>query len=174
MGFFHIVCASYVVGLLSILCPTPLDEHTGNLFGCYCSDGQKFCEGVPQWSHSSIKACGCLEALEESRSVEYLIVLQAGALMILWYCKFLICLLNSRFVLWASMVLCSYVLVFCGLLSRSTHAWWQHDWGRGGSPQRSWQHHSHGDAPLHRVEEVPRCQRGCIPQGALISLALAS
>jgi len=102
MGFFHIVCASYVVGLLSILCPTPLDEHTGNLFGCYCSDGQKFCEGVPQWSHSSIKACGCLEALEESRSVEYLIVLQAGALMILCSYVFSHVCIN---------VLCSYVLV---------------------------------------------------------------
>ena len=31
--------------------------------------------------------------------------------MILWYHKFLICFLNSRFVLWASIVLCSYVLV---------------------------------------------------------------
>ncbi len=31
--------------------------------------------------------------------------------MILWYHKFLICFLNSRFVLWASIVLCSYVLL---------------------------------------------------------------
>ena len=79
-----------------------MDEHTGNLFGCYCSDGQKFCEGVPQWSPSNIKACGCLEVLEESRSVEYLIVLQAGALMILCSYVFSHVCIN---------VLCSYVLV---------------------------------------------------------------